>query len=209
MAPPTDKQPTDGGLPPKTAFEFHRQMVIALFSATFVLSMILALGLILSSVTALMAVAAAGALGGFVSSLRRLYSFQRIFPVDFFEGEHKFDVYLIIYSLIPSLVGAIGAVVLYLIFAADLIRTPMFPLFHLSTHHSLNNAFYNFVQNWQPKQPADYAKALVWGFVAGFSERFVPNLLERLASQGNGQEVGAQPPTGAAMEKATGPEEKS
>jgi hypothetical protein len=33
-----------------------------------------------------------------------------------------------------------------------------------------------------PKDAAANAKAIVWGFIAGFSERFVPNILNRLAT---------------------------
>jgi len=157
-------------------------MVIALFVATLLLSAILAGGLVFSRVTVLVVVAAAGALGGFVSALRRLYAFQRIFPVNFFKTWHRVDLYLIIYSMIPSLVGTIAAVALYLIFASGLVKGDLFPLFHLSPASPRPDNFQNFVFNWQPVAPADYAKALVWSFIAGFSERFVPNLLERFAN---------------------------
>ena len=42
--------------------------------------------------------------------------------------------------------------------------------------------FHGFVTNWMPKDAAANAKAIVWGFIAGFSERFVPNILNRLAT---------------------------
>ena len=157
-------------------------MVVSLFIATLLLSVFLGVGLYFSNVTALMVVAAAGALGGFVSALRRLYAFQRVFPVHFFKNWHKVDFYLIIYSMIPSLVGAIAAVTLYLIFASELIKGDMFPKFHLSDLDPKPDDFQNFVANWQPVLPSDYAKALVWSFLAGFSERFVPDLLEHFAS---------------------------
>lgn len=157
-------------------------MVVSLFLATLLLSVILGVGLYFSNVTALMVVTAAGALGGFVSALRRLYAFQRVFPVNFFKNWHKVDLYLIIYSMIPSLVGAIAAVTLYLIFASELIKGDMFPKFHLSNLNPKPDDFQNFVANWQPISPSDYAKALVWSFLAGFSERFVPDLLEHFAS---------------------------
>ena len=38
---------------------------------------------------------------------------------------------------------------------------------------------------WGPDAAQDYAKVLVWGFVAGFAERFVPDTLQRLVQSGN------------------------
>ena len=168
--------------PAGDAFEIHRQMVIALFTATLIVSVALAAGLIASRVTALMVVAAGGALGGFVSALRRLYAFQRVFPQNFFRSMRRINLYLIVYSMIPSLVGAIGAVVLYMVFASGLIKGDLFPAFELSQLDPKPDDFQNFIANWQPSGPIDYAKALVWSFIAGFSERFVPDLLDRFAS---------------------------
>lgn len=166
------------------SFEIHRQMVVSLFLATVFLCLVLAVAFIFSSITALMTVIAAGALGGFVSALRRLYTFQRIFPSDLFKNwPRKLNLYLVVYSMIPPLVGAIAAVAIYLIFAAGLLKGGMFPEFHLSLCNPQPNDFYNFVHNWQPVLPSDYAKAIVWAFIAGFSERFVPDILERLSSK--------------------------
>jgi hypothetical protein len=174
--------PPGTGLQSGDAFDVHRQMVLSLFVATLFLSVALSVGLWFSSVTMLMLVAAAGALGGFVSGLRRLYAFQRVFPVHFFKTRRRVDAYLIVYSMIPSLVGAIAAVTLYLIFASQLVKGDMFPAFHLSAINPKSDDFQNFIWNWQPVTSADFAKALVWSFLAGFSERFVPDLLDRLAS---------------------------
>jgi hypothetical protein len=59
----------------------------------------------------------------------------------------------------------------------------MFPEFHLSPLYKIPDDFQNFVHNWQPIAPSDYAKAIVWAFTAGFSERFVPDVLERFGSK--------------------------
>jgi hypothetical protein len=183
MAEPRSTVPGAGSpLQAGDAFDIHRQMVIALFTATLIVSIALAAGLIASRVTALMVVAAGGALGGFVSALRRLYAFQRVFPENFFRSMRRINLYLIVYSMIPSLVGAIGAVVLYMVFASGLIKGDLFPGFGLSHIDPMRDDFQNFVANWQPSEPIDYAKALVWSFIAGFSERFVPDLLDRFAS---------------------------
>lgn len=57
-----------------------------------------------------------------------------------------------------------------------------FPEFHCATGESCSD-FHGFVAYWRPSGPAAYAKAIVWGFIAGFSERFVPNILNRLTSE--------------------------
>jgi hypothetical protein len=179
----TQNQQPGAGVSPRDSFEVHRQMVIALFIATLFLGFALAVGLCVSGLTVLMVVVVAGALGGFVSALRRLYAFQRVFPSDFFAGGYKVNLYLIIYSMIPPLVGAIAAATVYVIFASGLITGDMFPEFHLSTVNPRVDDFNNFVNNWQPVTPVDYAKAIVWAFIAGFSERFVPDMLERLSTK--------------------------
>lgn len=43
-------------------------------------------------------------------------------------------------------------------------------------------SYVDYLDKWKPKLPADLAKLIVWGFVAGFSERFVPNILNKIAS---------------------------
>lgn len=174
--PKSDQYPTD-------AFEVHRQMVVSLFYAALLFCVILGVSVIFFQIKTLIVVAASGALGGFVSAIRRVYLFQRVFPKDFFKERKKPSGYLFIYSMVPPLVGAIAAVTLYLIFATEVIMGPMFPVFTLSeSTPPITDDFYNFVRNWHPSSPADYAKVLVWGFVAGFLERFVPNLLESFAS---------------------------
>jgi len=40
-----------------------------------------------------------------------------------------------------------------------------------------------FVLNVNPGTNADFAKLLAWSFVAGFSEKFVPNLIAKLEGQ--------------------------
>lgn len=180
--PPSTESGSGHPLQAGDAFEIHRQMVIALFTATLIVSVALAAGLIASRVTALMVVAAGGALGGFVSALRRLYAFQRVFPENFFRSMRRINLYLIVYSMIPSLVGAIGAVVLYMVFASGLVKGDLFPAFELAQIDPKRDEFQNFISNWQPAAAIDYAKALVWSFIAGFSERFVPDLLDRFAS---------------------------
>jgi hypothetical protein len=137
-----------------------------------------------NSTSMLMIVLLAGALGGFVSALKRIYAFQRVFPFPSYQFFKKSNLYLVLYSLIPPLIGAIGAVVLYVIFAAQLATSPMFPEFFCASGEGRCTNLREILDQWQPKVAQDYAKAAVWGFIAGFSERFVPDILNRIAAKG-------------------------
>ncbi len=182
----------------RDAFDIHRQMVVFLFAATFTILVVFVFFLwrlyvaytvsgdpSTSSfgVTPLMVVALGGVLGGFVSALRRLYAFAPIFPSATFSfWSRRSTAYVLMYSAIPPLVGAIAAVVVYLIFAGGMVQGPLFPMFDFDPRpgHPKDHTFGNFVANWGPKETIDYAKAFVWAFIAGFSEKFVPDILNRL-----------------------------
>jgi hypothetical protein len=122
-----------------------------------------------------------GIIGGFVSSQRRM---QNI-PSD---GDPLISVFSLdnagYYLWLSPLLGAIFAVVLTLMFIAGLLKGSFFPDFQLSAggpHHGL--PFFDFTWNTLPKTSEDYAKLVVWAFLAGFAERLVPDSLDRLASK--------------------------
>lgn len=169
------------------SLDAHRLMVMWLFISTLAIGLgFLALILYFDvtgrgGVTIMVAVIVAGAGGGFVSSLRRLYSFQDIFPRrEYVQLFRKMNFYVVAYSLVPAVVGMIGAAVVYLIFAAGLLKGDLFPEFHCAAGQCAD--FHGFVSDWSPKDASDFAKAIVWGFIAGFSERFVPDILNKLGS---------------------------
>ena len=40
-----------------------------------------------------------------------------------------------------------------------------------------------FIEQLQPENTLDWGKLLVWSFIAGFAERFVPDTLDRLIAR--------------------------
>lgn len=167
----------------------HRLLVVCLFLSTLTIGLIY-LGVALwfaatgrgaMVVTPLTSAIVAGAGGGFVSSLRRLYAFQDVFPRKAYERLfRRMNFYVLAYSCVPALVGMIGAVILYLVFAAGFLEGDLFPKFKCLQGSC--EAFPDFIQYWSPADSKAYAKAIVWGFIAGFSERVVPDILNRLST---------------------------
>jgi hypothetical protein len=134
----------------------------------------------------------AGALGAFFSSLLRLYDFADLPKALVEPGLGKLPSgYLIIYSLVPSVVGAIAATVLYITFAAGLLEGALFPKFACKLMDESGKVlgaeacrtFGNTLGDFGPQYAADYAKAIVWAFVAGFAERLVPDALQTFATK--------------------------
>ncbi len=169
----------------------HQTIVLWLFIATLVITIFVAIALIISDLTGktiltiLPVVILAGVLGSFVSALNRIYSSSNIFPiVKYEELLRNSNNYLIAYSSIPPLVGAISATILYIIFAGEIIKSPFFPEFSCQGNGNCDE-FILFLKNWSPDQAQDFAKAIVWGFIAGFSERFVPDILNHVVSKSN------------------------
>lgn len=100
-----------------------------------------------------------GALGGFFSVQRRIENI----PTDQDPILTMFQLHNGRFSVrLAPLTGAICAFVLFLIFQAGLVTGAVFP--------NLGN----------PHTGAEYAKLLVWSFIAGFAERFVPDTLDNL-----------------------------
>jgi hypothetical protein len=123
----------------------------------------------------------AGALGAFFSALLRLYNFQdlpKALVARELEGLPRW--HLLIYSLVPAVVGAISATVIYMLFASVLVQGDLFPVFKCKLGDGKCQTFGMLIGEWGPDQAKDYAKSIVWGFIAGFAERLVPDTLQSL-----------------------------
>ena len=134
----------------------------------------------------------AGSLGALFSALMRLYNFEDL-PKALVtqELEGLPTRHLVIYSLVPPVVGAISATVIYMLFAGGLVQGDLFPLFKCKNTEKICTTFGKLIGDWGPDEAKDYAKSIVWGFIAGFAERLVPDTLQTLSkSAQNTQDQG-------------------
>jgi hypothetical protein len=133
----------------------------------------------------LSAVLLAGAVGGFVSAQRRIQGVTD-------RGESLID--LIELSSLSSFLGnlwapvsgAIFAVILYAMLLSGVVGGAAFPD-PMQTANIVPHVFRNiFCETCGPKSGIDSAKLIIWCFIAGFAERFVPDALDRLVSKASG-----------------------
>jgi hypothetical protein len=128
---------------------------------------------------------AAGATGGLVSLQRRLQSLPS-------HGESLGDLVELSSGMtikFTPLLGGTFAVVLFLLFCSGVLSSPVFPEFQSKPDIP---DFVTFATHVAPSNTAAWGKLLVWSFIAGFAERFVPDTLDRLIAK---SEQGKQRPT--------------
>jgi len=146
---------------------------LALFY-TIALALVTYIGVSNGNASLILSIINAGILGGFISSLMRINSYDDKALQNLSVNKKT----LLIQSLIPVFLGAVFALILHLVFAAHLLSGDFFPSFN----DYQSKGFTDFIKNYRPAESVDYAKCLVWGFIAGFSERFVPDVLGRIVS---------------------------
>jgi len=172
----------------------YKQILTFQFLGTLILAVVLSVWLLIAhvrgwEVPVLVLVVLLGILGAFFSALTRLYRIDEagaalISPA----VEQLGGPYLFMYSFVPPVIGAIAASVLYLIFIGKLVTGVVFPDIGCVAEKSCATV-QAMMHNYLPVKPEDYGKALVWSFIAGFSERMVPDLLQSLvAKQGKAEE---------------------
>lgn len=115
-----------------------------------------------------------GLIGGFVSIQQRL----KKLGTEELEllAESWFQILLI------PIYGGIFSLVLYVGFLSEIVTGPLFPAFSsppFSTPLPTKDDLVNFLSQTFPSTGKDLAKLLFWSFVAGFSERFVPQILQK------------------------------
>jgi hypothetical protein len=112
-----------------------------------------------------------GLLGGFVSLQQRLPKLSQ-------EELELLSSSWISIVLVP-LNGGFFALILMLMFAGQIIEGALFPRYpdNFEIHDAAS--FLQWMKTGYPVNGVDAAKLLFWSFVAGFSERFVPQLIDR------------------------------
>lgn len=78
--------------------------------------------------------------------------------------------------------GGLFAVVLYAVFVSGIIQGELFPKFK-GTADEFSTP-YEFADKTFPATNADFSKAILWAFIAGFAEGFVPNFIDKLVKDG-------------------------
>jgi chromate transport protein ChrA len=85
---------------------------------------------------------------------------------------------LILYLAWKCAIASVFAIIVNLIFISGVISGELFPEFDGA------NRSYGGMVSWalevDPKTNADMAKMLIWSFVAGFSEKLVPNMVTKI-----------------------------
>ncbi len=122
----------------------------------------------------------AGAIGGTMSLIQRVQSLPEADPLLF----RLSGVTTVIQTLIvPPLTGSIFAGLLFLIFASGVLSGDVFPKFVVSPPNPKGVDFNAFFFQTAPDSGKSYALVMVWSFIAGFLERFVPDTIDRLTAQ--------------------------
>lgn len=112
----------------------------------------------------------AGAIGGFVGLQRRLK--------DLTIPDLKLIACSWVYTGLSPLVGGVLGLLLYVIFLSGLLSGDLFPHF-LSEDPSKTITSFSAIFAQHADGYKEYAKLVFWCFMAGFSERFVTDVLSR------------------------------
>jgi hypothetical protein len=131
------------------------------------------------SISVFLIVVMAGTIGALFSSLECLYDLKELPHIRYHKQLGSEYGSLFVYLLVRGLVGGTAAAVLYFIFAGGMLSGAFFPAF--TCKQSNCTGFATLLVDYDPAQALDYAKTILWGFLAGFAERLVPNLLNHFA----------------------------
>jgi hypothetical protein len=122
-----------------------------------------------------------GAMGGLLSMQQRYQSVSR-------EGDPINNISELMQNwsrlFLPAISGAIFAVLLYMLVIGGLLEGELFPEF-VPEHPNqpLGTGLSDLIKHGRPGSRRDYAKLIIWSFIAGFAERYIPDTLSRFISR--------------------------
>lgn len=118
-----------------------------------------------------------GAMGGLCSLQQRYQTTPR-------DGDPVDNVLILQQSwsrlFMPAISGAIFAALLYFIIIGGLVQGELFPeILAAKDKSNTGEEMLNAINSSMPISVSDYAKLVIWSFLAGFAERLVPDTLAR------------------------------
>jgi hypothetical protein len=134
-----------------------------------------------SKLTAIEMLAIVGMVGGGISSVSRVFNLGWSAELAGGLDDLKQTYRSLLLNVFTSILqGGLFALVLYVAFASGLIQGVAFPTFNPDNKNIGESALRYF--EYGPASHAQFGKALIWAFVAGFSERLVPDFLRSLSA---------------------------
>jgi hypothetical protein len=115
-----------------------------------------------------------GLIGGFVSIQQRIKNVN--------EEELELLSRSWFQILLIPVYGGIFALVLYLAFLGGIVEGALFPRFSIppfNTPYPSSDDMRTLFTSTYPSTGTDFAKLIFWSFIAGFSERLVPQIISR------------------------------
>lgn len=122
-----------------------------------------------------------GLLGGFISIQQRL---KRVGAEELeLLSQSWFQIVLV------PVYGGIFALILYVAFLSQIVTGGLFPQLAIPHFHQppTTEDMRRFFSDTYPATGVDMAKLLFWCLVAGFSERFIPQIISKLPSGASGK----------------------
>ena len=119
-----------------------------------------------------------GSVGGCANNFRRI---QKMTSGSLAKADLTTRRLITIQIYTSPILGGVFAFALYLIFMAGFLQGSFFPKFKFTDHPY--DTYATFAALTEPATHADVAKAVLWAFIAGFSERLVPNFIDKIAKE--------------------------
>lgn len=126
----------------------------------------------------LLLVLMAGSTGAVINNYYRLAKLSTVDQAVFDQADHHvFTMQLYVSVLVSAVLG----IIMYGLCLSGLIAGDLFPAFK-GVEADYTNVT-ELMRNVSPAGNIDAAKAVVWAFIAGFSEKLIPNMIDRMADK--------------------------